>query len=808
MPNLEDITAPEYIDIASGVEGASKKFSTEVDPDMSALLKSLASKNITLSQWNAAVTQLGLTVADVRRTYGILKKVAEDLDSNLAATNDVTADLISAVQKTYIELDAIAEDHEQRIADEETKSADHDKRLGDIEEYISDMSVEDKSAAYRKLVPEKSRKTAKVLSIGGMSYKSENLIPFPYDDTTGAGYTETKNGVTFAVLADGGISINGLCEKASSFTIARGINYFSEPIYIGTNKPSSVTKEGLCLSFNSTIPTADISIFYESSVRPWLYVYVKAGVTYNGVIYPMLNYGTTALPYKPYFAGLRHTKVTEIKSNGANLIPLPYFSKEGTYGGLTYTVNADGSVHVKGTATASTTFFLSRDMELPVGTTVTISGSIAGININARKYTRTGEDTTWFASANGAAASGELSEGEKVNFIGLYTKSGESVDATVYPMLKYGEEALPYKPYVGTLDTLTVPASMQAIDDYGVGVNADYHNYLEFVDGKVFFHKVCETLVFDGTENWLPSDTMTAGVWRCYLEHGLNALYKDTLTVSPTVCNKYEGRTTGNTYSKVRGLSVARRILYIYDENYNTSDISLWKAHLAELYASGDPLTAVVVLETPIVTDVTHLFSGDNVLKVQEGGYLTFESEHKYPVPSSIEWRIESSHKIAFEHSQTIGNPHRTTAAEVGAYSKEEADSKFILLEDGMVPSRMLPSYVDDVLEYSSRAAFPDYGESGKIYIDLFTNKSYRWSGTTYIELTSSELILGETSETAYRGDRGKIAYDHSQTTGNPHATTLGDILPVAEEDNDKILQVVGGTWTAVAIPNAEGGSF
>ena len=39
-----------------------------------------------------------------------------------------------------------------------------------------------------------------------------------------------------------------------------------------------------------------------------------------------------------------------------------------------------------------------------------------------------------------------------------------------------------------------------------------------------------------------------------------------------------------------------------------------------------------------------------------------------------------------------------------------------------------------------------------------------------------SNLALGETSTTAYRGDRGKIAYDHSRATGNPHGATPADI--------------------------------
>lgn len=85
----------------------------------------------------------------------------------------------------------------------------------------------------------------------------------------------------------------------------------------------------------------------------------------------------------------------------------------------------------------------------------------------------------------------------------------------------------------------------------------------------------------------------------------------------------------------------------------------------------------------------------------------------------------------------------------------------------GKVPSAQLPSYVDDVLEYANQSSFPAKGESGKIYIAQDTNKTYRWSGSSYIEISSS-LALGETSSTAYRGDRGKVAYDHSQTAHAP----------------------------------------
>ena len=77
------------------------------------------------------------------------------------------------------------------------------------------------------------------------------------------------------------------------------------------------------------------------------------------------------------------------------------------------------------------------------------------------------------------------------------------------------------------------------------------------------------------------------------------------------------------------------------------------------------------------------------------------------------------------------------------------------LSDNGKVPANQLPSYVDDVLEYGTFNTFPATGEDGKIYVAQDTNLTYRWSGTRYVEISQS-LALGETSSTAYPGDRGK----------------------------------------------------
>lgn len=182
---------------------------------------------------------------------------------------------------------------------------------------------------------------------------------------------------------------------------------------------------------------------------------------------------------------------------------------------------------------------------------------------------------------------------------------------------------------------------------------------------------------------------------------------------------------------------------------------------------------------------------------------------------------------------------------------------------NGKVPSSQLPSYVDDVIEGNSILDFPATGESDKIYVDLSENKTYRWSGSDYVEISSS-LALGETSGTAYRGDRGKTAYDHANAKGSAYSSGLYKIttnnqghvtaaepvekqditglgipgsdttysnatqsadglmsstdkikldglngLPaVTSSDNGKVLRVVSGAWAVATLPAASGVSF
>ena len=115
------------------------------------------------------------------------------------------------------------------------------------------------------------------------------------------------------------------------------------------------------------------------------------------------------------------------------------------------------------------------------------------------------------------------------------------------------------------------------------------------------------------------------------------------------------------------------------------------------------------------------------------------------------------------------------------------------------VPVAQLPSYVSDVLEYNNISAFPANGTDGKIYVDKNTNLTYRWSGSQYVEISKS-LALGTTGNTAFPGDMGQTAYEHSQVkSGNPHHVTKSDV-DLGNVDNTRDLDKPVSTAVQTAL--------
>lgn len=97
-----------------------------------------------------------------------------------------------------------------------------------------------------------------------------------------------------------------------------------------------------------------------------------------------------------------------------------------------------------------------------------------------------------------------------------------------------------------------------------------------------------------------------------------------------------------------------------------------------------------------------------------------------------------------------------------------DLDKRPVLGDDGIIPSSQLPISIDRIDRYDTKDDFPTDGELNVVYKARDTNNYYRWDGEAYA-VVSEFLSLGETASTAYRGDRGKKAYDErgSQIAGD-----------------------------------------
>jgi len=211
--------------------------------------------------------------------------------------------------------------------------------------------------------------------------------------------------------------------------------------------------------------------------------------------------------------------------------------------------------------------------------------------------------------------------------------------------------------------------------------------------------------------------------------------------------------------------------------------------------------------EPAFCTDTGKLYVGDgtqNILINPDGGIAT--EAGKLSVARKISLSGDASGNVSFDgsadvtlsvtvaddsHNHIISNIDGLQSAldskqaslgftPLNANLKGAANGVAELDATGKVPASQLPSYVDDVLEYDNQAGFPTTGETGKIYIAKDTNKTYRWSGSDYVEISAS-LALGTTSSTAFRGDYGQIAYTHSQSAHAPSDAQKNSDITKAE---------------------------
>ncbi|MDU5807006.1 MAG: hypothetical protein E6Z55_05990 [Peptoniphilus harei] len=143
----------------------------------------------------------------------------------------------------------------------------------------------------------------------------------------------------------------------------------------------------------------------------------------------------------------------------------------------------------------------------------------------------------------------------------------------------------------------------------------------------------------------------------------------------------------------------------------------------------------------------------DTIHRGAANGYASLNELGKVPKEQLPEEAIRVYDLGPFAKAEDVKKTYATKEEVVAGkldYTPEDVSKKgkaggyASLGDDGKVPSSQLPSYVDDVLEFASKSKFPNLGEKGKIYVDLASENIYRWSGSTYTEISPSLITQAD----------------------------------------------------------------
>lgn len=380
-------------------------------------------------------------------------------------------------------------------------------------------------------------------------------------------------------------------------------------------KTSDVNRLSLGLNGKSfdTMVSIDISDFPNGTYTiTWNVLNITQGsISWDNI---MLNEGSTAKPYMPYFPGLKNAFFKEIVSTGRNLIPYPYYDTTKTVNGVTFTLNDDYSVTVNGTSTSDATaefyFVVNRQKCFFSKGTYTINSNFNGENSFVSLFVQRYHEDLSFDKTLTSVKSGSMTfENDTVGllFVRLYVEARATVNnVTMKPMLNYGSSALPYEPY--TQSVLSLPEAVE-LTEYDTA-------YPE--TGEI--QRQSNTITFNGTETWqiyTPNEGNKQEGYTCFEtilspksvspENGQNSVTNNYMWSEYGYASTNSGACQSTNYLGTN--------IIIKQNQFNT--IGEWKAHLAALSEAGNPLT--VTYKTAEATTEQADFSADSYIAWKNG---------------------------------------------------------------------------------------------------------------------------------------------------------------------------------------------
>lgn len=517
------------------------------------------------------------------------KAVQDENGNNIADTYQTKQD--STTQNTALQTQITS--NTQGITQNSQLISRNSARLTNVEQRISPSPfVTDSTVAYVKDVPANALPYAELQKLGGMTRKCTNLIDinkrlYGVIDSNGDLVCQESTVLfyNYDFEANTQYTLSGYVKNENTTGKVRFLVNYTDGT--GSGALLNATTEWLYKTF-TTEPdktVANISLTYGEQGA----MYIKGGEL-------MLNEGATALPYEPYFEGLRSAPVTSVESVGANLLNMSKFN------GGSKVINADGSLSI---TSGNSAIYPSAILTgvLPSGTynLTNISGNSCYVMSSTSDYS----NLVGIGQNKSFAYDGS-------SYLEIrYLEQSANTTVTYKAMLNKGTTSLPYTPY--TKPTLPIPESVRPAN----GINDTVYDFIEWdANGNVKSQKSVGVADL-GSLYWV------------YWQNG--TFYTDSVPKKNGVLNMLTSKYTtaaGLTNGKISG-NESNKNIYITDTDY--TDVASFKASLSGVMLYYE-------LATPEVTDISALITADNLLPVEGNGTITFVNEYGYAVPSTVEY--------------------------------------------------------------------------------------------------------------------------------------------------------------------------
>lgn len=344
----------------------------------------------------------------------INKKVAENTGNDIKQDNE-----IATLKNNYTNL------QEQNTKLEEKIKKDRENMIN-LEVEGQSIHIEDSSDLEGKLevlgnVEQETREGYNIL---------ENILT-----------DKTVNGITVKINKDKSITLNGTATENTSLGITKNFTITEQSVFSGMCDGYGYNKmivqiQGTDYNVNITNATPQV-LQPKDNVKARIYIYAGTSIT-NALIKPQINKGTVAKPYEPYGASPSPEYPSEIRAVGDNINLLENTAKTQTVNGVTFTVNADGTVIANGTATSLAQISLVANLKLSAGT-YTIK--------DAKAYAESEDFNGWFDGLNNPFTQTFNTEVLLKN-VYIQVKQGETVNNKIfYPKLENGTVATSYSKF-------------------------------------------------------------------------------------------------------------------------------------------------------------------------------------------------------------------------------------------------------------------------------------------------------------------------------------------------------------------------